>query len=106
MRTKVTIRNCESTFRFQRPELWSELSETAAPDVRHCALCNCDVFFCKTDEETITHAKVGHCIARELPDEKQLRHVYVGKPMNMPILTPEQEEAGRLSARERAIDDS
>lgn len=106
MKAKVTIRNCESTFRFQCPKLWSELSPTAAADVRHCALCDCDVFFCKTDQETIAHAKARHCIARELPDEKQLPHVYVGKPKDVPIPTPEQQEAAKLFARERAIDDA
>ena len=53
MKTKLTIRNCESTFRFQCLKTWSELSPTATIDVRHCGICDCDVFLCKTDEETI-----------------------------------------------------
>ena len=106
MKPKVTIRNCESTFRFQCPKLWNELTQTASADVRHCALCDCDVFFCTTDEETIEHAKAGHCIARELPDEQQLPRVYVGKPKNVPIPTREQVEAAKLFVRERAIYDS
>lgn len=106
MKTKLTIRNCESTFRFQCPKLWSELSPTDAADVRHCAVCNRDVFFCQTDEETIEHAKAGHCIARELPDEKHLPRVYLGEPRSVPVPTPEQEEAGRWFVREGAIDDS
>jgi hypothetical protein len=47
MKTKLTIRNCESTFRFQCPKTWSELSLTATADVRHCGVCDCDVFFRK-----------------------------------------------------------
>ena len=105
MKSKITIRNCESTFRFQCPKLWNELSPTASADIRHCALCNCDVFFCKTDEETIKHAKAGDCIARELPDEKQLPKVYVGIARDEPR-TLQQNDAAKSFARERAIDDS
>jgi hypothetical protein len=108
MKTNLTIRNCEATFRFQCPKNWSELSPTASGsgEIRHCAVCDRNVFFCKTDEETIEHAKAGHCIARELPDEKELPHVYLGEPKNIPVPTPEQEKAGKWFGRERAIDDS
>jgi hypothetical protein len=107
MKTQLTIRNCETTFRFQCPKLWSELSPTASAGIRHCFVCDCDVFFCKTDEETIDHAKAGHCIAaRELPDENELPHVYVGQPVNPPISTVQQEQAAKWFGRERAIDDS
>jgi hypothetical protein len=106
MKTKLTIRNSESTFRFQCPKSWSELTPTTSADIRHCAVCDCNVFFCKTDEETIQHAKAAHCIARELPDDDNLLQVYVGQPLNVPTPTPEQEEAGKWFRRERAIDDS
>ena len=106
MKAKLTVRNCESTFRFQCPKLWSELSPTDSANIRHCASCDRDVFFCKTDGETIEHAKAGHCIARELPDEQHLPHVYLGEPKNVPVPTPEQEEAAEWFGRERAIDDS
>jgi len=105
MKTTLKIRNCESTFRFQCPKLWSELFPTERADIRHCDMCNCDVFLCKTDEETIEHARAGHCIARELPDEEQLPYLYVGQP-NVPVPTPEQHEAAKLFGRELAIDDS
>lgn len=59
-----------------------------------------------TDEETIEHAKVGHCIARELPDDEQLRRVYVGRPKDVPAPTLAQLEAEKVFARERGIDDS
>ncbi len=106
MKTNLTIRNCESAFRFRCPKNWLELSLTASDEIRHCAVCNCDVFFCKTDEETIKHAKAGHCIAREIPDGKQLPQMYVGRPKNPPVPTPKQEKAREWSARERGIDDS
>jgi hypothetical protein len=106
MKTKLTIRNCETTFRFQCPQMWSELQPTGSADVRHCAVCRCDVFFCKSDEETIEHARAGHCIAREIPDEAELPRVYVGQPKNPPVPTPEQEKAWAWFAREGGIDDS
>src|SRR5437868_7072389 len=106
MKTKLTIRNCESTFRFQCPKTWVELSPTASDHVRHCTVCDCDVFFCKSDEETIEHAKAGRCIAREIPNENELPQVYVGQPKNPAVPTPEQEKAAEWFRRERGIDDS
>jgi hypothetical protein len=106
MKPNITIRNCEITFRFQCPKLWSELTQTESPDTRHCSVCDCDVFFCKTDEETIEHAKAGHCIARVLPDDRRIPRDVLGKPKIVPKLTPEQEEAEKEFARERGIDDS
>jgi hypothetical protein len=106
MKTKLTIRNCEWTFRFQCPKTWGELHATPSPGVRHCGVCDCDVFFCTTDEETIGRAKAGHCIARALPDERELPRIYIGRPMNVPTPTPEQREALRWFGRERGIDDS
>ena len=106
VKTKLTIRNCKSTFRFQCPKLWNELLLTSSAHIHHCTVCERDVFFCKTDEETIEHAKAGHCIARELPDEKELPHIYVGQPANPPISTPVQEAALNWFGRERGIDDS
>lgn len=64
------------------------------------------MFFCTTDHETIEHAKAGHCIARELPDENELPVTYLGEPVNVPVTTPEQQEADKWTGRERAIDDS
>jgi len=106
MKTKLTIRNCASTFRFQCPKNWTELDPTPSAEVRHCTVCDCDVHFCNSDDETIEHAKAGHCIARELPDDKELPRVYVGRPVNSQVPTPEQEKAGEWSRRERGIDDS
>ena len=106
MNTKRTIRNCAPAFRFQCPKLWNELAPTESAAMRHCPVCDCNVFFCKTDQETIAHAKAGHCIAREVPDEKELPSVIVGKPENPPVRTLRQEEAAQWFGRERAIDDS
>ena len=88
MKTKLTIRNCESTFLFQCPKNWSELSPTASAGVRHCNVFDRNVFFCKTDEETTEHAKAGHCIARELPDEKDFRTHTLASPRTCQFLPP------------------
>lgn len=106
MKTERTIRNCETTFRFQCPKLWSELSPTAEAGIRHCSVCDCDVYFCGTDAETIEHARAGHCIARELPDKDSLPRVYVGQPRDLPDRTPEQEDAMKRFVREQGIDDA
>jgi hypothetical protein len=106
MKTKTTVRNCKSSFRFQCPQAWDELAPTASPEIRHCGVCDCDVFFCTTDDETIDHARAGHCIARELPDERELPHVYIGQPQGVPLPLPEHEVAQTWFDRERAIDDS
>ena len=68
METNLTIRNCAASFRFQCPKLWEKLSPTESPTVRHCSCCDRDVHYCTTDEQTIEHAKAGHCIAREIPE--------------------------------------
>lgn len=59
-----------------------------------------------SDEETIERAKAGHCIAREIPDEKELPKLMIGMPKDPVVQTPEQKEALKLSGREHAIDDS
>jgi hypothetical protein len=108
MKTKLTVRNCPVDFRFKCSKLWDELAATDRPGVRHCDRCGSDVFFCRTDEETIAHAKAGHCIAREVPDESELPKIFIGQPAEVPgpKPTPTQEEAGLWNVRESAIDDA
>lgn len=107
MKTQQTIRNCPlPVFSKQCPRLWEELTPTAEASVRHCGHCNRDVFFCSTDDETLTHARAGHCIARAIPDESELPDIYLGQPKHVPPPTPEQEEAEHLTHRERGIDDA
>jgi len=60
--------------------------------------------FFGNDEETLGHARAGHCVARELPDESELPVTYLGEPTNVPQETPQQEEAWRTSRRELEID--
>lgn len=106
MKTRLTVRNCPIEFRFKCSKLWDELGTTDRPEVRHCDSCDHDVFFCSTDEETIAHAKAGHCIARETPVRDEQTTVVLGFAAEMPKLTPQQEEAACWSAREGGINDS
>ncbi len=106
MRTERTIRTCPVRMKFSCPRTWEGLRPTANPDVRHCAHCNEDVHFCRTDEETLRHARAGHCIAREEPHPDALPDLVLGRPEFPPVITPEQEQASALYARERGITDA
>jgi|ERR1051326_1258452 hypothetical protein len=105
MKTELTIRNCD-LFAFQCPKRWSELAQTNSSDVRHCSVCERDVYLCTTDEQTIQHAKAGDCIARELPANGQFGTMVLGKPKKPIVRTPKQEEAYQRLILEFGIDDS
>src|SRR5436305_13940628 len=94
LKTKRTIRNCPlPVFRQVCPREWEQLALTEDASVRHCAQCNQDVYLCSTDDETLNHARAGHCIARLIPDASELPKMYVGQPKYVPPTTPEPEEA-------------
>src|SRR6266566_8111248 len=93
-------------FKLECPRRWEELTPSEDSGVRHCSHCKQQVYFCSTDEETIGHARAGHCIAREMPDASDLPRVFVGKPVGLPPVTTEQQETRRVMLRERGIDDS
>jgi len=105
MKTNVTVRNCPVEFRFQCSRQWEDLTTTGDPLVRHCDRCSNDVYLCTTDEATIAHARAGHCIAREAPDDSE-RRLGLGRPTDPPEITPTQEAALKWSLRESGIDDS
>lgn len=106
MEVERTIRNCLPTFRFTCPKQWGELATTVDPAVRHCGSCDRPVYFCTTDAETIAHARVGNCIAREEPSADAVGRIVLGQPAIPLPVTPEQAEARRVRARERGIDDA
>jgi len=106
VKTKLTVRNCPVEFRFQCSKLWDDLAVSTDPAIRHCERCGSDVFFCTTDEETIAHARSGHCIAREVPDRSELPRIVLGQLAQPPEYTAQQQEARRWNSRESAIDDS
>lgn len=76
----VTIRNCESAFRFKCPKRWEALAPTGTEGVRRCGACRRLVYRCETDEDVIAHAKAGHCIAKALLDATGQQCMMVGEP--------------------------
>jgi len=103
MRTNRTIRNCPVRMQVVCPKRWDDLASTDRADVRHCAQCDEDVHYCRTDAETLTHARAGRCIAREEPDASELPNIVLGRPAVPLEITEQQEAALRLRARERGI---
>lgn len=103
MRTERTIRNCLVRFEAPCPQTWDGLTPTSDPDVRHCGQCDRDVHFCRTDAETLEHARAGHCIAREEPHRSELPRLVVGRPAVHVEPTEQQRRALALHHRERGI---
>lgn len=108
MKTLKVIARCTILSRPRCPRSWDALAETGVPDVRRCGACGDDVHLVRTDEETIRHAELGHCIAREVPDPSELPvHQWVlGEPRITdpePEPTPRQREAEAWALRESGI---
>jgi hypothetical protein len=103
MHTERTIRNCTVRIDTPCPKRWDDLQPTAAAAVRHCAVCARDVFLCSSAEETLEHARAGHCIAREEPHPSELPRMVLGLPTVVPVVTNEQERAQAWARRERGI---
>jgi len=106
MKTQTTIRNCDKDFRFVCPQNWAELSETGDDSQRFCDQCQQIVYLCVSDEETLEHARAGHCVARERPDFSELPRMILGQPKVVPQETETQRKALRWKHRESGIDDS
>jgi hypothetical protein len=104
MRTERTIRNCRVRMKVVCPRIWEGLEVTESPDVRHCGQCNEDVYFCRTDAETIAHAVAGHCVARERPHSSEFGPMILGRPAVPYEPTPAQARAREVARREGGID--
>jgi hypothetical protein len=106
MPMRRTVRRCVLEVR-ACPQEWDSLDATADQNVRHCASCARDVFFCSSDSETLERARRGECVARLEPDPADLPslHLVVGRPeiSTLPAPTAEQEAAGALARRESGI---
>lgn len=110
MKTQNTIRNCPAEFRDRCSKKWDDLQPTPDPDVRNCTQCGLAVYFCKTDQETIDHARAGHCIARLMPDSSELPPKIsafgrTDKIFEAPKASPSQLEAQAWAMRENGIND-
>lgn len=103
MKTIRTVRNCKVRMKVVCPRTWNDLAPMGREGVRHCFECGEDVHFCATDEETLAHARQGHCIAREEPDASQLPRMIIGRPAEPVVITEAQRAAQRWRNRERGI---
>lgn len=103
VRTHRTIRNCAVRLKVVCPKIWDDLQATGDADVRHCAQCDQDVHYCRTDAETLAHGRAGHCVAREEPDRSELPKLVLGRPAVPVEVTEQQAVAQRRSAREHGI---
>ena len=79
MYKKRTIQNCKFEFKFKCPLNWILLKKTDDENVRFCIKCEEKVYFCSSDEDTLTHVKAGHCIAREITNELKIRKIVFGR---------------------------
>ena len=60
-----TIRGCEVKFRKKCPQLWENLKPTENESVKFCDECSQNVYYAQTDQEAISYAEQGFCIAKE-----------------------------------------
>jgi len=106
MKTICTVRNCNVRIAEPCPKQWEHLDVTNDESVRHCASCGKDVHYCRTDEQTIAHAKAGHCIARLAPDKAELPPVVIGRPTVQHVPTEQERTAQEWASRERRVDEA
>jgi len=55
--------NCEHSFEKACPKQWSALARTGRPGIRHCHVCDKDVYLCKTPREFVENGNAGRCVA-------------------------------------------
>src|SRR5262245_7586449 len=51
------------TFEFECPKRWDSLQLTDDSEVRHCDLCDKNVYHCQNVADARRHAAPGHCVA-------------------------------------------
>lgn len=107
MDTEKTIGNCDTEFTFKCPQTWDQLGDTESVDIKFCAECHRKVYFCNKDEDTLFHARQGHCIAHERPQENKLPLILLGEPdVETLKLNEGRKEAGKWDDRENGVDDA
>ena len=57
------INDCGWQMRFQCPQRWRDLIPTDADAIRHCNVCDRDVYACYDKESVAEHAAKAHCVA-------------------------------------------
>ena len=80
---------------------WESLQRTDQENVRHCSKCSEDVYFCESDEDSVSHAVNGDCIARFEPSDPS-ESITIGRP-SIEKMKDDILNAHKVR-RERAID--
>ena len=71
----TTIRGCERSF-IECPERWSALTPTPESDVRHCATCARNIYFCATPNDARECARTRELVALDRHLASSLRFEY------------------------------
>jgi len=65
----TTVENCPLEFRFKCPQRWLSLRPTRDGDIRFCETCRREVFLCRGEDEAVSHAQEGRCVAIRRDDD-------------------------------------
>ncbi len=75
--------NC--TMEFECNADWDSLNRTDRQDVRHCAICDKNVYFCTNQDQLEAHAVQNHCVTfQETPVRQRTGSVKMNRttPIN------------------------
>ena len=74
----IVIRNCK--FVYECPLIWAALEKTKRDNVRHCHVCDREVFHCEDGETLLDALRFDRCVAIEgkIPDKP--KEILVGIP--------------------------
>jgi hypothetical protein len=75
---------------YRCPLQWRALTQTDDPLVRYCDECQKPVYFCEDRGARIDHAKAGHCMAFEVPED--LGGVFMGAFIADPMSEDDEHE--------------
>ncbi len=70
----------DCAFRFNCPRDWNALATTSNDRVRFCDTCQRDVHYCGNEEEYLSHAAAGHCVAVLAHSDTEEGVVTIGEP--------------------------
>jgi tetratricopeptide (TPR) repeat protein len=57
------IWNCPEAFEFICSKKWNELNSTDRSNIRHCEICNLNVYWSANSQEFIANSKLDRCVA-------------------------------------------
>jgi tetratricopeptide (TPR) repeat protein len=57
------IWNCPEAFEFICSKKWNELNSTENSNIRHCEICNLNVYWSVNSEDFVTNSRLDRCVA-------------------------------------------